>query len=226
MLESFKASLGKLGMSNPSLFIVDFPQIPSTMLRYDGIQEMQRSLSMLAEQAEFAGTQVLTQDHRHYDLSAKFAYAKSHDDLNIQFRLDRAHLVKRFFELWIDSIYDRRTGNMRYKADYTGTIQIHQLMENGASSYAIEYQEAFPVTLGQVSLGWDQAGQYAKLPVTFSFRHTRPIPPRVFFQGTPPTQSLGSLKGSSEMPSINNLEFLRQHQSETSNRLTSLLNHF
>lgn len=176
MLEEFKAVLGKRGFSTPALYRVEFIHIPNSINEIRGVSEMLRDLSLFAESAEVPGTQILTQEHRFYDLPQKYAYAKAHDDLNITFRMDGDHQVRRIFDLWINSIYDPNTGNIRYKADYTGTIHIHQIRLDGTKAYSVEIQDCFPVTVGQISLGWEQAGSTTKLPVTFSFRRMITIP--------------------------------------------------
>lgn len=170
MLEEFRAVLGRRGYATPSLFTVEFVHIPAVMNEIRGVSEILRDLKMFAETAEVPGTQLLTQEHRFYDLQQKYAYAKAHDDLNITFRLDADHQVRRIMDLWVDSIYDKRTGNVRYKNDYTGTIRIHQNRLDGTKAYSVEVQECFPTTIGQTSLGWEQAGTITRLPVTFSFR--------------------------------------------------------
>jgi hypothetical protein len=175
MLEEFKANLGKRGFAKPTMFRVEFTTIPIVVQSKPGIAEIVKDLHFFAETAEFPGTQILTQELRHYDMPAKFAYNKAHDDLNISFRLDRDFQVKKFFDTWINSIYNRETGDVSYKSLYAGGIQIFQIMENGQTSYGIELQEAFPTQLGQISLGWDQAGQYSRLPVTFSFKRMKNI---------------------------------------------------
>lgn len=176
MPDEFRAVFGRRGYATPSLFVVEFVHIPAVMTDIRGVAEILRDLRMFAETAEVPGTQILTQEHRFYDLQQKYAYAKAHDDLNITFRLDSDHLVRRMFDLWIDSIYDKRTGNVRYKNDYTGTLRIHQMRLDGTKAYSVEVQECFPTTIGQTSLGWDQAGTITRLPVTFSFRRLQNIP--------------------------------------------------
>ncbi len=177
MLDDFKATLGKRGLAKPTLFLVKFKTVPSIMYQFEGVNEITSDMHFFAESAEFPGTQLLTQEHRYYDMPSKYVYAKAHDDLNITFRLDRDFNIKRFFDGWVNSMYNPETGNVYYKNVYAGQIEVHQLMENGDASYGIELIDLFPTSIGQISVGWDQSGSYSKLPVTFSFKKIKIIPP-------------------------------------------------
>jgi len=182
MIDDFKATLGKRGFAKPTMFRVEFTNVPSALLNIQGTSEIIKDLHFFAESAEFPGTQILTQELRYYDMPAKFAYGKVHDDLNITFRLDRDFQVKKLFDVWINIIYNRKTGDVQYNNVYAGGIQIYQVMENGVSSYAIELEEVFPTQIGQVSLGWDQGGSYSRLPVTFTFKRMRTVANKTIFQ--------------------------------------------
>ena len=193
MIDDFKATLGKRGFAKPTMFRVEFTKIPDVMNNTRGTNEIVRDLHFFAETAEFPGTQILTQELRYYDMPAKFAYGKAHDELNITFRLDRDFQVKKLFDVWVNSIYDRETGNMNYKVDYSGSLLIYQIMENGVSSYAIELEDVFPTQISQISLGWDQSGSYSRLPVTFTFKRMRTVANKRIFQ----RPTFGSVAGGS-----------------------------
>lgn len=175
MIDDFKATLGKRGFAKPSLFKIGFSGIPSALSNVRGTAEIIRDMELFAEAAEFPGTQILTQELRYYDMPAKFAYGKAHDDLNITFRLDRDFQIKKLFDVWVNYMYDRQTGDVYYKNVYAGELEIFQMMENGKPSYIVKLEDAFPTQIGQVSLGWDQGGSYSRLPVTFSFKRMRTI---------------------------------------------------
>jgi len=182
MIDDFKATLGKRGLAKPTMFRVEFTNVPGFVTNTQGTSEIIKDLHMFAESAEFPGIQILTQELRYYDMPAKFAYGKIHDELNITFRLDRDFQIKKLFDVWVNCIYNRQTGDVYYKQWYAGGLQIYQVMENGESSYAIELEELFPTQIGQVSLGWDQSGSYSRLPVTFSFRRMRTIANKRIFR--------------------------------------------
>lgn len=175
MIDEFKAQLGKRGFSKPTLFYVEFDQLPEIMNRMSEATSVSKDLRFQAENAEFPGVQIMTTEMRHYDVMQKFAYGKTFDDLNITFRMDRDFQVKRFFDAWIDSIYNRETGDVFYKNSYTGSIRVTQMMENGKSVYTIKMEDVFPTQVQSVQVGWDANGQYTKLNVVFSYKKYRVV---------------------------------------------------
>lgn len=225
MIDDFKATLGKRGFARPTMFRVEFTNIPGAVINTRGTNEIVRDLHFFAETAEFPGTQILTQELRYYDMPAKFAYGKVHDDLNITFRLDRDFQVKKLFDVWVNSIYDRETGNMNYKLEYSGSLQIYQIMENGVSSYAIELEEVFPTQIGQISLGWDQGGSYSRLPVTFSFKRMRTVANKTIFR-RPTFGSVAGGSGAGSNPSglLNAERTINEPLSNMKFELASMLN--
>jgi hypothetical protein len=78
-------------------------------------------------------------------------------------------MVKRFFDAWIDTIYNRDTKNVAYYTDIIGEIQITMGSDSGDSVYSISIIDAYPVQIASVSLDWAQKNEYAKLGVTITF---------------------------------------------------------
>lgn len=175
MIDEFKSQLGKRGFSKPTLFYVQFDKLPDLMARMSEVSAVQNDLRFLAEVAEFPGVQIMTTEMRYYDVIQKFAYGKSFDDLNITFRMDRDFQVKRFFDAWVDCIYNRETGDVFYKSMYAGSIRVTQLMENGKSAYTIQLEDVFPMQIQSVQVGWDSNGQYTKLNVVFSYKKYKAV---------------------------------------------------
>lgn len=173
MINEFLAMMSKRSHAKQSLFIVELVGLPSALLSVQGLNEMQRDMRFFASTVDVPGTQLLTQEHRYYDLQQKFVYGKVHEDLVITFRLDKDWLVKKLLDKWVDCAYNSNTGNVYYKEDYNGTIQISPFMENGTSPYSVLLEEAFPTSVGAVSMSWESAGQFAQIPITFSFRRTK-----------------------------------------------------
>lgn len=182
MINEFLSLIGKYGISKSSLFRLDITNPSSCMTRKSGVNNFLRDLSFFAESIEIPGTQILTQDYRIYDMTEKIAYGKLHDEINVIFRMDRDYTVKKFFDSWVDCIYNKKTGDVSYKNTYSGIIQIYQIKEDGASSYAIELIDCFPIQLGTISLGWENASELVKLPVTFSFKKMKIIPNKQIYR--------------------------------------------
>lgn len=203
MLTDFRATLGKYGIAKNTQYVLEIAKLPNTMQSLSGIPDFNRDMMFFAESAEIPGTQMMTQEIRYYGLHQKFAYHKTHDDANINFRMDGKYLVRRFFDLWIDSMYDKHTGDMKYKNDYVGSLHIWQLGEDGSRVYGVELQDCFPTQIGQLSFGFDQSGQYQRQPVTFSFRGIKDLPVIGNTTGSPRTSVPKTNSGSGVVRQVN-----------------------
>lgn len=170
MIDEILARVGNEGLASPARFIVEFTKVPAGMQAIAGVVSLQDGMRFYAESAEIPGVQIAAQDVRYYDMTSKFAYGKLVDDLNITFRLDSKYGAKRFLDAWVDSIYNKSNGNVAYKSDYVGTVQISQIAANGDVFYSVEFEDVFPLQIQPIQLGWDQKGAYQRVTTVFSYR--------------------------------------------------------
>lgn len=169
MISEFIANLGKRSHARPTLFQLEFLTVPSMMQRTAGISDFQRDLKFFCVGIDAPGTQILTQENRVYDLPQKFAYMKAHDDINLTIRVDKDHYAQKFFQAWVDSIYNNATGNVFYKSSYVGRIRLSPMMEDGVCPFSTVYEDAFPLTVGNLSYSWESTGQVMQFNVTLAF---------------------------------------------------------
>lgn len=169
MISEFIANLGKRSHAKPTLFHLEFIAVPELMLKTTGITDFRKDLKFLVSGIDAPGTQVLTQENRVYDLPQKYAYMKAHDDINLTIRVDKDHYSQKFFQAWIDSIYNSATGNVFYKSSYCGRIQLSPMMEDGTCPYSTIYEDVFPTTVGNLSYAWESTGQIMQFTVGLTF---------------------------------------------------------
>ena len=108
------------------------------------------------------------------------------DGIAASFYLDREMNVKRFFDIWMQSIVNASTDNVSYQNDYITNIVIRQLsdgrggLQNTATfnprgvteeaTYAVQLEEAFPRSMNLVDLNTGSQNQISRLTVVFAFR--------------------------------------------------------
>jgi hypothetical protein len=183
MLQEFRAVFSKKTVAKSNRFLVEITSVPSLMQSVSGMSEAIRDIRFYAGTVALPGDAILTTENRIYGLSEKYAYGKAHDDLVITFRIDREYDVKKVMDAWIDSVYNRDTGNVFYKESYIGTIQISALTESGSSPYSVILEDAFPIAIGNIDYAWDSTNTYAMLPVTFTFKRRRASANGAAFEG-------------------------------------------
>tara|TARA_B100000424_G_scaffold248158_1_gene221080 strand:+ start:108 stop:806 length:699 start_codon:yes stop_codon:yes gene_type:complete len=177
------ASLGNLiseyqnngGFARPSRYeIIITPPVgirSFTLVNLGGLSDTIRQTSLACESISFPGRNIDTSpDTNIYGPVREIATGFSYAEISATFRCSSDMKEKRYFEAWQRLSYDTVTWSMQYYEDYIGAVQIFQLDENDNIMYGVELVEAFPKTIGQMTLDYSSTDQIHKLPVTFSYR--------------------------------------------------------
>lgn len=142
-------------------------------------------LRFLCDTANLPGKNLTTIDYMPQGFGAvsKIPVGVVHDPLTTTFFMDGNHMVMKFFQLWMQEIVntgssfdgplaaykDRTDHEMSYKDNYTTTIILSFISDDGNSVLEYQFKDAYPVQIGAVQLGWEQNDTLAKLPVEFSY---------------------------------------------------------
>lgn len=175
MIQDFISNLSKRGTAKPSRFLVEILTVPALLKNTPGASDFQKDLKFFCCAVDLPGSQIMTNDNRIYDLPQKYAYQKVHDDIVLTVRMDKDHSSKLFFDGWIDSIYNRDTGNVFYKSSYVGEIKVSPVSDSGDCPYSIIYEECFPFQVGNVSYSWEATNQVLQFTVTLCFTHSKTV---------------------------------------------------
>ena len=130
-----------------------------------------RDTSLACESISFPGRNIDTTTHTNiYGPTREIASGFSYAEVSATFRCSRDMREKRYLEAWYKLAYNPATWAMSYYEDYVGSVQIFQLDENNNRKYGVELVEAFPKTIGAMTLDYSNGSEINKLPVTFSYR--------------------------------------------------------
>ncbi len=88
---------------------------------------------------------------------------------------DNDFLIRDAFEYWSDSIvnFDRTNGLLR-PADYMTDLVITQLDRDDRALKSYIFRDAFPTTVGEIQLSFDQNNQIEEFPVQFVYNWFEP----------------------------------------------------
>ena len=117
-----------------------------------------------------------------YGPPREIPYRETFTDAALNFILDDAFTIKKFFDSWQTKIINPITGNPSYYSDYVGTINISRLSNNATAfteadhKYNIQLIEAYPSVVGEIALGHTQGGEILRLSVTFKYRRWNFLP--------------------------------------------------
>ena len=130
-----------------------------------------RETSLACENISFPGRNIdTTTDTNIYGPTREIASGFSYAEVSATFRCSSDMKEKLYFETWQKQSFNTQTWSMQYYEDYIGAVQIYQLDENNNRKYGVELVEAFPKTIGAMTLDYSNGSEINKLPVTFSYR--------------------------------------------------------
>ncbi|CAB5221142.1 tail tube protein [uncultured Caudovirales phage] len=126
-----------------------------------------------------------------YGTTEKRPFSADFNDVTCTFLIDSDGKVMDFFQKWMVLINnwgkdatgvmagtDLGYGEFAWPEEYEGTIDIHYFDPVGREIMVYKLIHAFPVQLGDVSVGWEQNDSLTKLPVVFAYQtwDTKSIP--------------------------------------------------
>ena len=130
-----------------------------------------RETSLACESISFPGRNIdTTTDTNIYGPTREIASGFSFAEVSATFRCSSDMREKLYFESWQRQSFNTQTWSMQYYEDYIGAVQIYQLDEKDNRKYGVELVEAFPKTIGAMTLDYSNGSEIHKLPVTFSYR--------------------------------------------------------
>lgn len=176
----FISRVSRYGLARDNLFIV---RITPPAGLFEGTIPMNdlvffcRSVDLPALTLET--TSVKTQG---WGKAESFPINLPYDNLNTVFMIDAEFKVKKFFQRWMQSIvnYDNSRSNaayngmkpfqIAYKDKYVGTVEVvvYSLNDNKIT-YEYKFENAYPISLGNITTAWDNNNEIMVMPVTFTY---------------------------------------------------------
>jgi len=199
-INNFLATVKKSGFAktNRYLVVIDIPRGPtantngvlnpwnsdfwnrSTNSTYTNLKGGQQLTSLYCEAASLPALNIDTKINKQYGPGREMPYGRSYTPVNFTFYIDREYIVKRFFDDWMGSIYDKDTGHVNYYNEYTTQVHILALdttdgVDNNningdvKAKYQCTLIEAYPKTVAELSYSAG-ATDVARLQVSMQYR--------------------------------------------------------
>ena len=92
------------------------------------------------------------------------------EDISMTFQASSGLEERVFFEEWQKKAFNEETWDVGYHQDYTSEVQIYLLDKQDQRRYGIRLHDAWPKTIGEVTLNQAPSSEIIKIPVTFSYR--------------------------------------------------------
>lgn len=157
--------------------------------------ETVRYLEFWAHSTSLPAFGLMAQPARRYGYGAaeRRPFAPVYTDVQVQFIADDHGDNWKLFYNWVNMIYNTKSnlgmsantghvnmhgaGNLfayepyqlAYRTEYLTDVQIHTFAKTGQQNMQVVLREAFPVSMGGVSLSWADNNSFMSLPVTFAY---------------------------------------------------------
>ena len=131
-----------------------------------------RSASLKVENISMPGRNIDTApDTNIYGPTREIAQGFSFADIDATIQCSSDMREKKFLETWQRLSFNPVTWSMGYYDDYTGTIQIFQLDEQDNRRYGVRLVEAFPKSINDQALTYENGAGYQTVTVNFAYRY-------------------------------------------------------
>lgn len=162
--KDFIAEIKTKGIARTNRFTVDFTP-PRAM------PETTKRMLLFCEKATLPGINYATTANRTYGETREVVYDRMYDPVTLTFHVDRKMSIKEIFDNWSQYIIDPSTRTVGWYNDYVTpmTIRIQDVEDN--VTYLVQLFEAYPKTIGSVSLDAANNNDTMRLDVTFQYKY-------------------------------------------------------
>ena len=159
-----------------------------------------RSTALKCESISFPGRNLdTTEDTNIYGPVRNIVTGFSFADISATFQCSADMREKIYFETWQRLSYNTRNFSMGYYYDYVGTVEIHALNEQNDPQYGVALVEAFPKSINEQALSYENGASYQTVTVNFAYRYWKNLVdetdyPKVIPNVTSRDSSLGATR--------------------------------
>lgn len=169
-------------MTAPNVFFTNDIVVPAG--RRSGFLETSRNLRFRAESVNLPGVLIDAYETRRHGVGPqqKFGTNVRFSEFSVTFIEEGSSNIYEFFYYWINSIFD--TGGYMstttvatpiptyltsYKSEYITDVEVRVYDNQGNQKNSVTFIEAFPLSLGDVSLSWSDNNRLFRTSVTFGY---------------------------------------------------------
>ena len=129
------------------------------------------SLTVTCDTAPLPGLSFQTSPIGDQGPEKAYPYAPSYEDLELSFVCSESMRERIFFDAWFESIClvtENNIPKFTWRNDYVTTITMDKLDKNDNVTYSLNLLEAYPITMSDQEMGYDQ-NEALKLSITFNY---------------------------------------------------------
>ena len=148
----------------------------TAMMQHEATMSVTNRLSWLCDTINIPSRSLTTTEFRTYGLPVKRPYGSVYTESQMEFLCTRNMGEKKFFDAWLNYIFNNNSYDIAYYDNYWTDIDIYHFDRSvkdasdlEKSTYHIKLIEAYPTLVGEVSLN-HTATEVLKIPITFTYK--------------------------------------------------------
>lgn len=134
-----------------------------------------REMKFRIDSVRIPGINILSADINHFGVgpTQKQPFSAQFNENNISILTDAYGEIWQFWHNWVTSIFDFTDPTFgyisKYKQDYASTIEIIVYDQEGSAAQIITLNEAFPTTIRDVPLSWNEQGNLIRMNIGIAY---------------------------------------------------------
>ena len=148
----------------------------ASYLSDENVSSVTSRLSWLCDTINIPSRSLTTTEFRTYGLPVKRPYGSVYTESQMEFLCTRNMGEKKFFDAWLNYIFNNNSYDIAYYDNYRTNIDIYHFDRSvsdandlSKSTYHITLEEAYPTLVGEVSMN-HTATEILKIPITFTYK--------------------------------------------------------
>ena len=134
--------------------------------------EKASTIQMMCDSAVIPGINIMSQEIRTMGEASDMPHGITYAPANFSFLIDNEFSARKYFDEWMNLVYDRDARTLGYYNEYAKTITVVVSDKVGKTIYAVELYEAYPKSINDISLSYANH-EVMRVDVSIAFKYWR-----------------------------------------------------
>lgn len=179
-LTDFRSSFSNNGEpSSPANYEVSVTRKPQAGFASNTNLTMEKLLPFRCISCSLPGKMMNTIERSTYGPNRKVVTSSLYQDVTFSFIVSDDKSELDYFNVWqnyivdnnVDSSSSANNHDVRYYDEYVGDIKISHLDKQNEIKYTISLLEAYPISVEEIPLSWENNNEFIRVNVTVAYRN-------------------------------------------------------
>lgn len=179
-IDKFRSSFGQFEPAAPTNYEISIIRQPKLMLVNGGTlmddNNVENVFKYRCIACSIPGKMMNVSERLTYGPNRRIVTNSAYQDVTFSLIVSDDMKEKQYFTSWHDSIVNNAvsdnvyTHDVEYYNNYVGTVSIVQFKKDGNPSLAVILEEAYPISVEEIPLGWEMNNDFIRINVTMAYR--------------------------------------------------------